>query len=215
MECTKLGVPCVPKCQVIVYNGIIPHPRCPLRVFSIDLLTHLSRATHICVSKLTIIASDNGLSSGRCEAIIWTSAGIMSIGPLETNFSEILIEIITSSIKKMCLKMSSAKWRPCCLDLNVLNLLRRPASDACFDSLPATKPINHHYRVYWNTGNSLGMDICHNMALPRIRILIFVLRHPPFNNWKVSIGSLINVVRFFIGTWIIWWVYKCNLYVPR
>ena len=76
--------------------------------------------THICVGKLTIIGSDNGLSPGRCQAIIWTNAGILLIRPLGTNFNEILIEIHTFSFKKMHLKMSSAKWRPFCLGLNVL-----------------------------------------------------------------------------------------------
>ena len=80
--------------------------------------------THICVSKLTIIASDNGLSPGRRQAIIWTSAGILLIGPLGTNLSEILIEIITFSFKKMRLNVSSAKWRPCCLGLNVLTWIK-------------------------------------------------------------------------------------------
>ena len=51
--------------------------------------------THICVSKLNIIGSDNGLSPGRRQAIIWTNAGILLIGPLGTNFSEILSEIHT------------------------------------------------------------------------------------------------------------------------
>ena len=82
-------------------------------------LTHWGRVTHICVSKLTVIASDNGLSPSQRQAIIWTSAGILLIGPLGTNFSEILIEIITFSFKKMHLKVS-AKWRSCCLGLNVL-----------------------------------------------------------------------------------------------
>ena len=54
------------------------------------ILTHWGRVTHICVSKLTIIDSDNGLSPGRRQAIIWTNAGILLIGPLGTNFSEIL-----------------------------------------------------------------------------------------------------------------------------
>ena len=85
-------------------------------------LTHWGRATHICVGKLTIIGSDNGLSPGRHQAIIWTSDGILLIGSLRTNFSEILIGIQTFSIKKMHLKMSSAKWRPSCLGLNVLRL---------------------------------------------------------------------------------------------
>ena len=58
-------------------------------------LTHWGQVAHICVSKLTIIGSDNGLSPGRRQAIIWTNAGILLIGPLVTNFSEILIEIYT------------------------------------------------------------------------------------------------------------------------
>ena len=85
-----------------------------------QVLTHWGRVTHICVGKLTIIGSDNGLSPGRRQAIIWTNAAILLIGPLGTNFSEILIKIYTFSFKKMHLKMSSAKWRPFCCGLNVL-----------------------------------------------------------------------------------------------
>ena len=84
------------------------------------VLTHSGRVTHICVSTLTIIGSDNGLSPGRRQAIIWTKTGILLIGPLGTNFSQTLIEIHKFSFKKMRLKVSSAKWRPCCLGLNVL-----------------------------------------------------------------------------------------------
>ena len=83
-------------------------------------LTHWGRVTHICVCKLRTIGSDNGLSPGRRQAIIWTHAGILLIGPLGTNFSEILIEIPIFSLKKMRLKVSSAKWRPFCVGLNVL-----------------------------------------------------------------------------------------------
>ena len=91
--------------------------------FCVVYLTHWGQATHICVSKLTIIASDNDLLPGRRQAIIWTSAGILLIGPLWTNFSEILIEIPTFSFKKVHLKVSSAKGRPFCLGLNVLTHL--------------------------------------------------------------------------------------------
>ena len=80
-----------------------------------------SSDAYIYVGNLTIIGSDNGLSPGRRQAIIWTNAGISSIGPLGTNFSEILIKIITFSFKKMSLKVSSGKRRPSCLGLNVLN----------------------------------------------------------------------------------------------
>ena len=78
--------------------------------------------THLCVSKLTIIGSDNGLSPDRRQAIIWTNTGLLLIGPFGTNFSEIFIEILIFSFKKMRLKVSSAKRWPFCLGLNVLKL---------------------------------------------------------------------------------------------
>ena len=90
------------------------------------VLTHWGRVTHICVSNLTIISSDNGLSPGRRLAIIYTNAGILSVGPLGTNFNEISIGIQTFSFKKMHFKMSSAKWRLFCLGLNVLRRLYVP-----------------------------------------------------------------------------------------
>ena len=83
-------------------------------------LFHWGKVTHICVGKLTIIGSDNGLSPERRQAIIGINAGIFLIGPLGTNFSENLIEILTFSFTKMWLTVSSAKWRPFCLGLNVL-----------------------------------------------------------------------------------------------
>ena len=83
-----------------------------------SILTHWGRVTHICVGKLTIIGSDNGLSPGRRQAIIWTNAGILLIGTLGTNFSEILFEIRIFSFKKMGLNVS-AKWRPFCFGLRV------------------------------------------------------------------------------------------------
>ena len=76
--------------------------------------------THICVGKLTIISSNNGLSPSRRQAIIWTNAGILLIGPRGTSFSEILIGTQAFSFKKMHLKMPSAIWRRFCLGLNVL-----------------------------------------------------------------------------------------------
>ena len=129
-------------------------------------LTHWGRVTHICVSKLTIIASDNGLSPGRRQAIIWTNAGILLlIGPLGTNFSEILIGIQTFPYKKLRLRMSSAKWRPSCLGLNelewtlsifhsVISLSQWIFFDACDQTGPsfeATELMHHwgHVSLFW------------------------------------------------------------------
>ena len=84
----------------------------PFVINAFEELTHSGRVTHIWVSKLTIIISDNGLSPGRRQAIIWTSAGILLIDPLETSFSEIVIEIYTFSLTKMHSEMSSILSRP-------------------------------------------------------------------------------------------------------
>ena len=73
-----------------------------------SVLTHWGRVTRIRVSKLATISSDNGLSPGRRQAIIWTNAGILLIGPLGTYFGEIVVGIQTFSFIKMHLKVSSA-----------------------------------------------------------------------------------------------------------
>ena len=90
------------------------------------VLTHWGRVTHICVSKLTMIGSDNGMTPGRRQAIIWTNTGILLIGPLGTNVSEILIEIQTFSLKKIRLIVSSATGRLFSLGLNELNIWSFP-----------------------------------------------------------------------------------------
>ena len=64
--------------------------------------------THICVGNLTIIGSNNGLALTRR-----TNDGILLIGPLGTNFGDILIEIQKFSLKKIRVKMSSVKCLFC------------------------------------------------------------------------------------------------------
>ena len=84
-------------------------------------LTHWGRATHICVSKLTIIGSDNGLSPGRHQAIIWTIADWNIVNwthgnKLQWNFnrnSNIFIQ--ENAFENVVCEMASI-----CLRLNVL-----------------------------------------------------------------------------------------------
>ena len=84
-------------------------------------LTHWGRVTHICVSRLTTIGSDNGLPPGRRQAIIWSNAGILLNWTLIRNrFQWNLKRNWYILFKQMRLKMSSGKWRPYCLGLNVL-----------------------------------------------------------------------------------------------
>ena len=83
-------------------------------------LTHWGRMTHICVSKLTITGSDNGLSPERHQAIIWTNAEILLIGPLGTNFSEIFyrnsnIFIEEKTFENVVCEMLFISSRPQCV----------------------------------------------------------------------------------------------------
>ena len=72
---------------------------------------------------------------------------ICVIGPLRTNYSEISIEIHILSFKKMHLKLSSAKWRPFCLGLNVLKMLSVKWRPFC----PGRYELNgsHESTMHW------------------------------------------------------------------
>ena len=83
-------------------------------------LTHSGRVMHIFISELTTIGACHGFLPGHCQDIIWTNAWILLIGPLGTNFSEILIEIHIFSFKKAHLKISFVKLQPFCIGLNAL-----------------------------------------------------------------------------------------------
>ena len=72
-------------------------------------LTYLEGVTNICVGTLTITGSDNVLSPGRRQAIIWTKAGLLWIALMGIYFSKIWIGLQSFSFKKMQSKMSSAK----------------------------------------------------------------------------------------------------------
>ena len=106
-----------PYCKHIMHMSLFINNHTFVFIHNFLTLTYWGRVTHVCVGKLTIICSDNGLSSGRRQA------GILLIEPLGTIFSEILIGIQIFSLNKMRLKMSSAKWRPFCLGLYVLRPL--------------------------------------------------------------------------------------------
>ena len=87
-----------------------------VRSFLSLCLNHWGRVKHICVGNLTIIGSGNGLSPGRHRAIIWINAGILLIGPLGTNFSEISIKILTfiheNAFESVVCEMAAILFRP-------------------------------------------------------------------------------------------------------
>ena len=110
-------------------------------------LTHWDRVTHICVGNLTSTGSDNGLSPGRRQAIIWTNAGILLIRFLGTNFSEILMGIQTFSFKKMHSKINVV-WK-------IAAILSRPQSvntTACYKISWSFEVASVAYRVADRSG---------------------------------------------------------------
>ena len=92
----------------------------------------------------TITGSDNGLSRGWRQAIIWASAGILSTGPLRTIFNKIFIEIYPFSFKKMHLKMSSRKWHPF---LSWFQIVKYQAYRIIFQKINNTKVSTIYY--FW------------------------------------------------------------------
>ena len=148
--------------------------------------------THICIGKLTTIGSDNGLSPGRRQAIIWTNAGILSIRTLETNFSEILSEIHAFSFKKMHLKMSSGKRRPFGLGLNVLTgrscHFRQPVAylmlnifldklQYCLASFSLTVQTNHNFIFFITQTALMRSNISYAVGK---RVACFGFEYPRF-----------------------------------
>ena len=123
-------------------------------------LTHWGRVTHICVSKLIIIGSYNGLSPDRRQAIIWTNARLLSIGPLRIYFNENLIKIQQFSLKKMHVKLSSAKWRPSCLGLNVL----RSKHACCDDKMLTSLGKGCDQSESWSEFKKIWTSICKEMC---------------------------------------------------
>ena len=67
---------------------------------------------HICINELTKTGSDNDLSPGLHQVFIWTNAGILLIGHLETNFSEIHIIIQENALENVICEMASILSRP-------------------------------------------------------------------------------------------------------
>ena len=88
------------------------------------------------------------------KAIIWTNAGILLIGLLGTNLSEILIEIHKFSPKNMYSKMLSEKWRPFYLGLNVLMWLYCNIDESRYDDYDDIIVLYHdhdhdHHLLWW------------------------------------------------------------------
>ena len=131
-------------------------------------LTHWGRVTHICVFDLTIIGSDNSLSPGRQQAIIRTNARILLFRPLGTHFSEILIGIQAFSFTKMYVNMSSTKWHPFCLSLNVLNQSHSGSCSTPSSGYNSDNPIF----IWLGQGTSMKSYIWKVLAIQHLYVIM-------------------------------------------
>ena len=134
---------CRQKCVIQVYEMIIKYM---LNMWFIDIfqLVWWTPSLIYASIKWFSFGPDNGLSSGRHQAIIWTKVGILLIWPWETNFSEMLMEMQTFLLKKMHLKLSSAKWRKFFLSGPILPFKR--AHTASYPN-KTHKKLQEHYLI--------------------------------------------------------------------
>ena len=86
--------------------------------------------THICVNKIIISRSDNGLSPGRHQAIIWTNAGILhnntwTLGNnIQWNFDRNwYIYVKENALEYVVCKMASISSRSQCVNVFLPNCI--------------------------------------------------------------------------------------------
>ena len=149
-----------------------------------------------------IIGSDNGLSPGQRQAIIWTNIGILWIGPLGRNLNEILIAIHTFPFKKIHLKMLSGKWLPFSLSLNVVTPTAQAATEIAWSESMGCK-----LRMDWTHCRTLAVS--QRTTLPNQRDTIIKKPH----KFRGQICSRKRLYRWSPGGQS-WQCSQCNNLLP-
>ena len=119
--------------------------------------THWGRLMHICIGNLTNIGSDNGLSPGRRQAIIWSrdrsNAGILLMGLIGTNFSEIWIQIEIFSLKNMfdnvVCEIPASLCRPQCVNKLTPRQNGHHFADNAFKHISWKKTLKFLLKFHW------------------------------------------------------------------
>ena len=132
-------------------------------------LTHWGREMYICVSELTSIGSDNGLSPGRRQAIIWTDAGILSIRTKEQTSVKFQSQF-KHFISRKCV------WK-CRLE----NVGHFVSVSMCLEPFPCWTCLAYWFVVYW-----MGLVWWSSKLMKKTLVLIIVQ--------GVRIHTLINVL---------------------
>ena len=89
--------------------------------FGRTVLTLWGKMTHICVCNWTIIGSDNSLSPGRRQAVIWTIARMLLIRPLGTKLNwhsnrNSYPAVQENALGNVVRKMTANLFRPRCVN---------------------------------------------------------------------------------------------------
>ena len=147
---------------------------------------------HICISNVTIIGLDYGLSPGRHQAILWSNAWILLTRSLLTNFSEILIVFQRVSFKENAFEMVVCK---------IKTISSRPECVMTSTGAPMTKVTS---RVYTGAAGG-GFRYYPNDFVPRILCVI-------------SIELCVSYIEWF-GTWFLFLTLNMTLlfgvrYIP-
>ena len=100
-------------------------------------ITNISMQLALLYSELDYLTYNPTNRHGTGYTFTWPQPTVEPVW-LGTNFNEILIEIHINSFKKIHLKMSSGKWRPSYLGLNMLNTSYRKRR-TCFSYI-----VNSH-----------------------------------------------------------------------
>ena len=184
-----------------LYIFISWHSLCDLKLIEAKLLIYPS------VSK-AITGSDNGLLPKRRHAIIWTNADILSIRSWVTYFIEILFNLHWFSFKKMQLKMSSGKWRPFCLGLNVLSLLK--PQQLWIVKNRAVNTLSDHYSAFlishghfsqknlWKTPYSSPVKVRYGVSFMRFSFITL----KPRQNWYHFANDIFKCIFLNENAWI-------------
>ena len=189
-------------------------------------LTHWGRVTHICVCKLTIIGSDNGLSPEWHQAIMnqcWNIVKWTLRNKLQWNFKRNWYIFLQENV----FEKSSRNWRPFCLGLHVLIPLLVPVRGPSEDTPPQ---VSCNLLLWWLQpcwrNNSLpgasfyykgliwdqGTEVIISHSLHGKLLLIHVLTSiaiclnckPPLKLWHVWITTLDIFMRLCLLTYVIY-----------
>ena len=133
---------------------------------------------HICINKLAIIGSDNGLSPGQCQAIFWASAGILLIRPLGTNFNwKSCIFIRKNPFENVVWRMATILSRPL-EDMDTTTKLNQSTTKhkLCVQCLG--RNLSFPMRMTWRSScvcvsSKLGIYLTFVIVIPHVKMITF------------------------------------------